>query len=173
MEDKDKTSLFDFSASKSDGSEVGLSIYKGKVCIVVNVASECGLTSENYEQLVILYKKYSDKGLEILAFPSNEFAGQEPKSNEEIQNFVCSRGGDFPVFAKTTVNGKNSNPIFKFLKKKLPGTLVNTIKWNFTKFLCDKNGTPFKRYAPTTTPMSMETDILTLLDESTKSDSSL
>lgn len=167
-ETKKKTSLFEFSAKANDGTEVELSKYRGKVCIVVNVASKCGLTDKNYEQLVSLYKKYSNQGLEILAFPSNQFAWQEPESDEKIHEFVCSRGGEFPLFAKTTVNGSDTIPLYKFLKESLPGSLVNTIKWNFTKFLCDRDGIPYSRHGPYTPPFSMEDEIVLLLGKDEK-----
>jgi len=121
------------------------------------------LTEAHYEQFVALYKKYHEQGFEILAFPSNEFGGQEPKSNEEIQKFVADRGVTFPVFAKTTVNGKHAHPVFNFLRAKLTGLLGAYIKWNFTKFLCDRDGIPVKRYSPQSKPNECEADIVELL----------
>lgn len=108
--------------------------------------------------------------MEILCFPSNEFANQEPKSNDEIQEFVRKRGVQFPVFAKTTVNGKHAHPIFNFLRAKLGGLLGAYIKWNFTKFLCDRDGVPVKRYSPPTKPLSLEDDIVQLLNTPAKTD---
>jgi len=122
------------------------------------------MTEAHYEQFVALYEKYHAQGFEILAFPSNEFGRQEPKSNEEIQKFVAERGVKFPVFAKTTVNGKHAHPVFTFLRAKLSGLLGAYIKWNFTKFLCNRDGIPIKRYAPTTKPNECEADIVALLN---------
>lgn len=158
-------SLFEFNASRVDGTVVQFSEYTGKVCMVVNVASYWGLTKAHYEQFVALYEKYHDQGFEILAFPSNEFGKQEPKSNEEIQKFVADFGVKFPVFAKTTVNGKHAHPVFNFLRAKLTGLLGAYIKWNFTKFLCDRDGIPIKRYAPPTKPNDCEEDIVALLNK--------
>jgi glutathione peroxidase len=121
------------------------------------------LTKAHYEQFVALYEKYHDQGFEILAFPSNEFGKQEPKSNEEIQKFVADFGVKFPVFTKTTVNGKHAHPVFNFLRAKLTGLLGAYIKWNFTKFLCDRDGIPVKRYAPPTKPNDLEEDLIALL----------
>lgn len=121
------------------------------------------MTEAHYEQFVALYEKYHDQGFEILAFPSNEFGRQEPKSNEEIQQFVAQRGVKFPVFAKTTVNGKHAHPVFTYLRAKLSGLLGAYIKWNFTKFLCDRDGIPVKRFSPTDKPNACEDDIVALL----------
>jgi len=156
-------SVFEFKARRADGTTADLSDYAGKVCLVVNVSSFCGLTPTNYTQLVELHKRHAAEGLVILGFPSNEFGGQEPKSNDEIQKFVAERGVQFPVFAKTTVNGSTAHPIFNFLRNKLTGIFGGYIKWNFTKFLCDRDGIPYKRYAPTTKPLDFEDDIIALL----------
>jgi glutathione peroxidase len=145
------------------GNKVSMSKYKGKVVMVVNVSSMCKLTPTNYPQLTALDKKYRDKGLQILAFPCNQFASQEPGTHEEIMAFVKQYGCEFPFFEKHDVNGKDARPVFTYLKAKLPGSFGNFIKWNFTKFLIDRNGHPFKRYAPTDLPFTFEDDIEVLL----------
>lgn len=123
-----------------------------------------GLTNSNYKELNVLYDKYRTKGLEILAFPCNQFAGQEPGSNEDIQETVCTRfKAEFPIFDKINVNGKDTAPLFKYLKSQKGGFLGDGIKWNFTKFLVDKDGKVVGRYAPTTSPLKIENDIEKLL----------
>eukprot|EP01120_Amphizonella_sp_Union-15-10_P013369 TRINITY_DN618_c0_g4_i2.p1 TRINITY_DN618_c0_g4~~TRINITY_DN618_c0_g4_i2.p1 ORF type:complete len:116 (-),score=20.96 TRINITY_DN618_c0_g4_i2:92-439(-) len=113
-----------------------------------------------------LYKKYKESGLEILAFPCNQFGRQEPGNETQIKKFVTEKYGvTFPMFSKIEVNGKNAHPIFHFLRKKLPGTLGTSIKWNFTKFLCNRDGIPVKRYGPPTKPLEFENDIKAILDE--------
>jgi glutathione peroxidase len=137
--------------------------YKGKVVLIVNVASKCGFTPQ-YEGLEKLYKKYKDKGLVILGFPSNQFAHQEPASNEEIVEFCkINYGVTFQLFKKIDVNGKNAIPLYKYLKKELSGTLGGAIKWNFTKFLIDSDGKAIKRFAPSFKPKDIEEDIKKLL----------
>jgi glutathione peroxidase len=136
--------------------------YKGKVVLVVNTASKCGFTPQ-YEGLEKLHEEYKGKGLEILGFPCNQFAGQEPGGKDEIETCLLNYGVDFQMFDKIDVNGKNAHPIFKYLKKELPGTLGGRIKWNFTKFLIDKDGNPVKRFAPSTKPEKIEIDIRELL----------
>ncbi|WP_421754312.1 glutathione peroxidase [Croceimicrobium sp.] len=153
------SSIYQFEAETLKGEKVRLENYQGKTLLIVNTASKCGLTPQ-YEGLEELYQKYHAQGLEILGFPCNQFAGQEPGSSADIEEF-CSvnYGVSFPMFAKVDVNGKNAHPLFKHLKKALPGTLTNAIKWNFTKFLIDAQGNPVKRFAPTTEPLNMEEDI--------------
>jgi glutathione peroxidase len=130
--------------------------FAGKTVLVVNTASKCGLTPQ-YEGLQKLYEKYQDKGLAILGFPCNQFANQEPGDNKSIaEGCLVNYGVTFPMFSKVDVNGKNAHPIFKYLKDQLPGTIGKSIKWNFTKFLIDKDGNPVKRFAPTTKPEDME-----------------
>lgn len=143
--------------------EISLKDYKGKVVLVVNTASKCGFTPQ-YEGLEALYKKYKDKGLVILGFPCNQFGGQEPGSSEEIAKF-CSLKYDvsFPMFQKVEVNGDNADPLYKYLKDALPGTLGNEIKWNFTKFLLDRNGKPIKRFSSMVKPETIEDEIISLL----------
>jgi len=152
-------SIFDFNANNIDGVNVDLSMYKGYVTYIVNVASKWGLTKENYTQLTEMYTQYSEKGLRILAFPCNQFGGQEPGTNEEIKAFAEAYGAKYDLFSKLDVNSETAHPLYKFLKKKKKGSFGDKIKWNFSKFLCDKNGIPVKRYAPTTKPLSCLKDI--------------
>lgn len=157
-------SVYDFTVKDAKGKDVDLSIYKGKVLIIVNVASQCGLTNSNYTDMTELYRKYKDQGLEILAFPCNQFGGQEPGSIEDIQQMVCTRfKAEYPIFDKVDVNGDNAAPLYKFLKSSKGGFFGDGIKWNFSKFLIDKEGRVVDRYSPTTSPASMEKDIKKLL----------
>ncbi|TMX03431.1 hypothetical protein EJD97_016370 [Solanum chilense] len=157
-------SIYDFTVKDIQGNEVPLSNYRGKVLLIVNVASKCGLTDSNYKELNILYEKYKDQGFEILAFPCNQFLWQEPGTNEEIQQTVCTRfKAEFPVFEKIDVNGDNAAPLYKFLKSEKGGFLGSAVKWNFTKFLVDKEGKVVERYAPKTPPLQFEKDIKNLL----------
>ena len=156
--------IYDFNVKTIDGQEISMSKYKGKVLLIVNVASKCGFTSQ-YEGLEKLFEKYKNEDFMILGFPSNQFANQEPESNEKIKEF-CSLTYDvkFDMFAKVDVNGENEAPIYKFLKSNQKGILgTENIKWNFTKFLVDKEGNILDRYASTTTPESIEKDIIKLL----------
>ncbi|KAK4370684.1 hypothetical protein RND71_010159 [Anisodus tanguticus] len=160
-------SLYEFTVKDILGSEVPLSNYRGKVLLIVNVASKCGLTDSNYKELNVLYEKYKDQGFEILAFPCNQFLWQEPGTNEEIQQTVCTRfKAEFPVFEKVDVNGDKAAPLYKFLKSEKGGFLGNAIKWNFTKFLVNKEGKVVERYAPKTPPLQFEKDIQNLLGSS-------
>ncbi|MED6198415.1 putative glutathione peroxidase 5 [Stylosanthes scabra] len=159
-------SIFEFTVKDAKGRDVSLSTYKGKVLLVVNVASKCGFTDSNYTQLTELYGKYNDKGLEILAFPCNQFLKQEPGSSEDAEQFACTRyKAEYPIFGKVRVNGTNAAPVFKFLKSQKSGFLGSRIKWNFTKFLIDKEGKVIERYGPTTEPLAIENDIKKLLGE--------
>ncbi|XP_008790648.1 probable phospholipid hydroperoxide glutathione peroxidase [Phoenix dactylifera] len=158
-------SIYDITVKDMSGSDVSLSTYSGKVLLIVNVASKCGLTHSNYKEMNVLYEKYKDKGFEILAFPCNQFAGQEPGSNEEIQEVACTRfKAEFPIFDKIEVNGKNAAPLYKFLKSQKGGLFGDGIKWNFSKFLVAKDGKVMERYAPTTSPLKIEKDIKKLLE---------
>jgi len=158
---KTANSIYDFSAIDIDGNEVLLDKYRDHVTIIVNLASECGLTQANYSQLQALYEKYGEShGLRILGFPCNQFAGQEPRTEAEIKEFIKKYNVQFDMFSKIDVNGKNTHPLWSYLKKKQGGTLVDMIKWNFTKFLIDKNGQPVERYGPKTEPNTMEPDLL-------------
>lgn len=156
--------FFDLSAQNSSGQQELLSKYKGKVVVVVNVASRCGFTPQ-YTGLEQLYKKYESQGLVILGFPCNQFGSQEPGSDSEIQSFCkMNYGVSFPVLSKVDVNGSNASPIYQFLKSEAPGILgTEAIKWNFTKFLVGKDGKVIQRYAPNTEPKDLEKDIETAL----------
>ena len=161
---ENQMSIYDFNVKTIDGQEISMSKYKGKVLLIVNVASKCGFTGQ-YEGLEKLFEKYKNEDFMILGFPSNQFANQEPESNEKIKEF-CSLTYDvkFDMFAKIDVNGENETPLYKFLKSSQKGILgTQDIKWNFTKFLVDKEGNVVDRFASTTTPESIEKDILKLL----------
>jgi len=151
-------SIYDFKANTIDGEEVSLSKYQGHVCIIVNVASKWGKTAVNYQQLVELQQKYSEAdGLRILAFPCNQFGSQEPGSDAEIKAFAANKGVEFDkgfdFFSKIEVNGKNAHPLWEYLKRKQTGTLTNAIKWNFTKFVVDKEGQATDRFSPMDNPI--------------------
>ncbi len=148
--------IYQFTAKSLQGKEVNLKDYEGKTVLIVNTASKCGLTPQ-FEGLEKLYGKYRDKGLVILGFPCNQFANQEPGDEKQIsEGCLINYGVSFPMFSKIEVNGENAHPLYKFLKKKLPGFLGSKIKWNFTKFLVDKNGKPVKRFAPVTKPEKID-----------------
>ena len=155
--------FYTHTAVKIGGEEVPFNRFQGKVVLVVNIASKCGFTPQ-LKELESLYQKYRDMGVEILAFPCNQFLNQEPKSNQEIVEF-CSLnyGVTFPVFEKIEVNGKNTLPLYDFLKSSAPGTFGKTIKWNFTKFLINREGAVVKRFAPMVKPTQIEGEIQTLL----------
>lgn len=157
-------SFYQFTAKSLQGKEISMDSFKGKVVLVVNTASKCGLTPQ-YEGLENLYKEYKDRELVILGFPCNQFGNQEPGTEKEISE-VCliNYGVSFPMFSKIEVNGDNAHPIYKYLKSKLPGLLSRKIQWNFTKFLIDRNGLPVKRFAPTTVPEKLVNDIEKLLE---------
>lgn len=152
--------VYDFSVRTKDGSTKSLADYRGKALVIVNVASKCGLTLQ-YEALQKLYTEYSGYGFEILAFPCNQFADQEPGTDAEIQSFcTLNYGVTFPVFAKIDVNGEHEDPLYTWLKSEKKDLLViSAIEWNFSKFLIDREGRVLERYLPTTDPMSMEADI--------------
>lgn len=155
--------FYDFSANKMNGKEVKMEEHKDKVVLIVNTASKCGLTPQ-LEGLESLYKEYKDKGLAILGFPCNQFASQDPGTNKEISEFcLLNYGVTFSMFEKIDVNGVNAHPIYKFLKEEAKGALSNEIKWNFTKFLIDREGNVVKRYAPITKPEKIKSDIEKLL----------
>lgn len=157
-------SFYNLNVRNIDGNEKSLKDYEGKVLLVVNVASQCGYTPQ-YKQLEELYQRYNGQGFEILAFPCNQFKGQEPGSESEIKSFCeMNYGITFPLFAKVDVNGKNAHPLFTQLKEELPGILGSKmIKWNFTKFLIDQHGHPIARYAPNDNPLSIADEIEKLL----------
>lgn len=158
--------IYDFSAANIAGKLVELADFKGKVVLIVNTASKCGFTPQ-FAGLESLYEKYKDKNFVILGFPCNQFGAQEPGSANEIQEFCqLNYGVKFPMFGKIDVNGANAHPLYKFLTSTKPGILgTEGIKWNFTKFLIDKNGEPVKRYASTTKPEDIVGDIEKLLAE--------
>ncbi len=148
--------FYKYDAILINGSNITMETYFGKMILIVNTASKCGLTPQ-YEGLEKLFQKYKDKGLIILGFPCNQFGNQEPGDEKSIsEGCLINYGVSFPMFSKIEVNGNNAHPIYKFLKQQLPGILGNSIKWNFTKFLIDKNGKPIKRFAPTTKPEKIE-----------------
>ncbi|HEY0904554.1 MAG TPA: glutathione peroxidase [Marmoricola sp.] len=151
--------LNDFTATTLEGREQDLADYRGKVVLVVNTASQCGLTPQ-FSGLESLYEKYVDQGLVVLGFPCNQFAGQEPGTAEEIGEF-CQRnyGVSFPMFAKVDVNGDDAHPLYQWLRTEKGGLLGDAIKWNFTKFLVGRDGQVIKRYAPTTDPEKIAGDI--------------
>jgi glutathione peroxidase len=178
-------SVHSFQANLSNGEEVGLDTFKGKVLLIVNTASKCGLTPQ-YEGLEKLYDTYKEKGFTVLGFPCNQFGGQEPGTDEEISSF-CSLNYqvEFPLFQKIEVNGENAHPLYQYLREQAPeeemdinSTLYkhlqnkapellegSTIKWNFTKFLIDQEGNVVKRFSPVTTPEEIEKDIEALLSK--------
>ncbi len=158
------TTVYDFSATSLSGATIPLKQFQGKVLLIVNTASKCGFTPQ-YSGLEELYKNYAARGFEVLAFPCDQFGGQEPGDAEEIKNF-CSLTYNvtFPLFSKIAVNGKEAHPLFRFLKHAKPGMLgLELIKWNFTKFLVDRNGAVAGRYAPMTKPEELQTYIEALL----------
>ena len=152
-------SVYNYTVKDSKGNDVSMEEYKGKVVLIVNTATECGFTPQ-YKDLQDLYLKYKDRGFEILDFPCNQFAGQAPGTDEELASFCEKKyNTTFKTFAKIDVNGDNADPLFKFLKENSKGFITEAIKWNFTKFLIDRNGKVVKRYAPTTNPSKIEGDI--------------
>lgn len=180
-------SIYDFKVKKIDGEEVSLEDYKGKVLIIANTASKCGFTPQ-YADLEKIYQKYNDKGVEILGFPCNQFAEQEPGTNTEVKKFCqLNYGVTFPLFEKVDVRGASAHPLFKYLSETIPfkgfdlnhpnGKILSSflqenfpeyligdsIKWNFTKFLIDKEGNVVGRFEPTTDPLDMIADIENLL----------
>ena len=177
--------IYDFKALGNKGAEVDFKQYEGKVLMIVNTASKCGFTPQ-YDGLEALYQKYKDQGFVIVGFPCDQFAGQEPGSNEEIAEFCrINHGVTFPLMAKTDVNGPNAEPIFEYLKTQAPTEAYNGIKgkatrvmlkglsksvekdsdilWNFTKFLVSRDGAAIKRFPPTATPEDMEDDLKAML----------
>ena len=177
--------IYDFKSTGNKGNEVDFAQFEGKVLMIVNTASKCGFTPQ-YDGLEALYQAYKDKGLVIIGFPCDQFAGQEPGSNEEIAEFCrLNHGVTFPLMAKTDVNGANAEPVFEYLKAQAPDEEYSgfkakatakmlkglsksmekdsDIRWNFTKFLVNRDGTVIKRYAPTTKPEDIEKDIQAML----------
>jgi len=152
-------SIYEFAPKLNNGTEQSLAGYKGKVLLIVNTASECGFTPQ-YKGLQELYAKYHDRGLEVLGFPCDQFGHQEPGSDQEIKSFCdLNYGLTFPLFSKIEVNGDNAHPLYKWLKSEKGGLLGDNIKWNFTKFLVDKQGNVVERFAPQKTPEKIAADI--------------
>ena len=156
--------FYQLSANNPQGRSVSMGDYRGKVILVVNTATECGLTPQ-FEGLERLYRDYKDKGFVVLGFPCNQFGRQEPLTNDVMEQ-TCKKkhGVTFPMLEKIEVNGANTHPVFRFLKKKLGGFFGRRIKWNFTKFLVDANGVPVRRYSPVTRPEAIEPQIRELLE---------
>jgi glutathione peroxidase len=153
------TKLQDFSATAIDGTDVELSAYTGNVVLVVNTASKCGLTPQ-FEGLQQLHEQYGEQGFTVLGFPCDQFANQEPGTEDEIAEFCQQNYGvSFPMFSKIDVNGDNAHPLFKWLREQKSGLMGNKIKWNFSKFLIGKDGDVIDRYAPTTAPEKLSGDI--------------
>ncbi len=160
------TTAHDFSASTIDGVEQSLAAYRGQALLVVNVASKCGFTPQ-YAGLEALHRKFRARGFAVLGFPCDQFGHQEPGTEEEIKRF-CTTTYDvtFPLFAKVEVNGNDAHPLYRWLKSEKPGVLgTAAIKWNFTKFLVDRNGSVVRRYAPNDKPEQIETDLAELLEQ--------
>jgi glutathione peroxidase len=153
-------SVYDYSARSIDGEEQSLALYRGHPLLIVNVASKCGFTPQ-YAGLEALYRKYHERGLEVLGFPCDQFGHQEPGDEAQIKSFCAlTYGVSFPMFAKIKVNGAETHPLYRYLKQARPGVIgLEAIKWNFTKFLVGNDGEPLKRYAPADTPESIEADL--------------
>lgn len=155
--------FYDYKVKNISGEDVSMSEYKGKVVLIVNTASKCGFTKQ-YEGLEELYEKYKDQGFVILGFPCNQFGAQEPGGNAEIKNFCTSTFSvTFPMMSKIDVNGDDADPLYKFLKKEKGGILGDDIKWNFTKFLIDREGNVVDRFASQKTPKALEKEVEKLL----------
>ena len=157
-------SLYDIEAEGIDGTRQTLAAHAGKVLLIVNVASRCGFTTQ-YAGLQTLYQKHHDHGLEILGFPCNQFGGQEPEDSTGIRRFCSFQYGiTFPMFARIDVNGRNAHPVYQYLKSSAKGIFGSqAIKWNFTKFLVDRNGKVVRRYAPFTRPEAIEKAVVALV----------
>ncbi|MEF2096718.1 MULTISPECIES: glutathione peroxidase [Peribacillus] len=157
-------SIYEFEVNKINGETISLEEYRGKVMIIVNTASKCGF-SPQYDDLQSLYVQYKEDGVVVLGFPCNQFLNQEPGDDLEIDSYCkLNHGVTFPMFAKVNVNGKEAHPLFSYLTENAPGVMGSkSIKWNFTKFLIDRDGNIVSRYAPKTKPLEMEEDIKKLL----------
>lgn len=157
-------SIYEYEVNKINGEAISLEEYKGKVLIIVNTASKCGF-SPQYDDLQSLYVQYKEDGLEVLGFPCNQFLNQEPGDELEIDSYCkLNHGVTFPMFAKVNVNGKDAHPLFSYITENAPGMMGSkSIKWNFTKFLVDREGNIVNRYAPKTKPLEMEEDLKKLL----------
>ncbi|CAD2072375.1 glutathione peroxidase [Phocicoccus pinnipedialis] len=160
--------IYDIEVKDKTGNYDSLEKYKGQVMVVVNTATQCGLSGQ-FNTLEELYQKYKDDGFVVLGFPSNQFANQEPGDDEEIaQTCQMNFGVTFPIYSKVDVNGKNESPLFTYLKKESKGMLGSSIKWNFTKFLIDQEGNVVQRYGPKDSPLKMEEQIKSLLSKNLK-----
>ena len=157
--------IYEFTCEDSSGQKIELSSYQGKVLLIVNTASQCGFTPQ-YEGLEKLQQTFADENFSVLAFPCNQFGGQEPGTNEEITEFCkLNYNNNFPIFSKVDVKGNDAHPLFSFLTKEKKGLMgTENIKWNFTKFLVNKEGEPVSRYAHSTTPDKIQSDIENLLN---------
>ena len=157
--------IYEFTCEDSSGQKIELSSYQGKVLLIVNTASQCGFTPQ-YDGLEKLQQTFADENFSVLAFPCNQFGGQEPGTNEEITEFCkLNYNNNFPIFSKVDVKGNDAHPLFSFLTKEKKGLMgTENIKWNFTKFLVNKEGEPVSRYAPSTTPDKIQSDIENLLN---------
>ena len=157
--------IYEFTCEDSSGQKIELGSYQGKVLLIVNTASQCGFTPQ-YEGLEKLQQAFADENFSVLAFPCNQFGGQEPGTNEEITEFCkLNYNNNFPIFSKVDVKGNDAHPLFSFLTKEKKGLMgTENIKWNFTKFLVNKEGEPVSRYAPSTTPDKIQSDIENLLN---------
>ncbi|KKI88702.1 glutathione peroxidase [Bacillus sp. SA1-12] len=162
-------SIYEIEVETINGEKTTLSKYKNQVLLIVNTASKCGFTPQ-YKELQELYEQYGNQGFTVLGFPCNQFMGQEPGENKEIESFCeVNYGVSFPMFSKIDVNGENAHQLFVFLTEKAPGILGSkAIKWNFTKFLINANGEVVKRYSPNTNPIEIKPDIVNLLKEVVK-----
>lgn len=165
MSKPNPTSFFDLSATTPAGKPYPMDGLKGRVVLVVNTATQCGLTPQ-FDGLEKLHQKYKDQGLAVVGFPCDQFAHQEPTADADMES-VCrmNHGVTFPLMAKSDVNGPNTNPVYQFLKKKNQGLMGEDIKWNFGKFLVGKDGTTVERFAPTTEPVQLEATIEKLLKQ--------
>jgi len=160
-----KTNFYQYSATSLQGKEISMDLYKGKVVLVVNTASKCGFTPQ-YAGLENLYKEYQNRGLVILGFPCNQFGNQEPGSEKDIaEGCLINYGVTFPMFSKIDVNGVNEHPIYKYLKEEKSDLFGKKIKWNFTKFIIDRDGKPFKRFSSMTKPEKLRKHIEGLLQD--------
>lgn len=157
-------SIYDFQLLDADQQLYDLQQHKGSPLLIYNVASRCGYTRGGYETATALYNKYKDKGFTVLAFPCNQFAGQEPGTAQEVKEFACTRfKAEFPIMEKINVNGDKAHPLFEFMKSAKPGLLgTKAIKWNFTSFLIDKNGVPVERFSPGASAEEIEKKLLLL-----------
>ncbi|CAG2105300.1 unnamed protein product [Medioppia subpectinata] len=161
----DHKTVYEFTVKDIDGADLPLAKYKGQALIIVNVASNCGFTKVNYKELNELYDKYESRGLRILAFPCNQFMNQESGCDVDIKEFARKQGVRYDFAAKCDVNGDHAIPLWKWLRTQQSGWLGSFIKWNFTKFLVNKDGVPVHRFAPTTAPNKMDADIQAVLNQ--------